>query len=64
MNKEPHYWVSRQNFQDRGRKRRGFLTGTAGGQDVATSDSWFRWQILQDLPPEDLDIIWLTRLGF
>ena len=43
---------------------RGFWTGSARGQDVATSVSWFRWEILVDSPPEDLDLIRLTRLGF
>lgn len=28
-----------------------------------TSSPWFRWQICQDLPLEDLHLMWLTRLG-
>jgi hypothetical protein len=44
--------------------RYGLGKGTAGGQDVATSGSQFRWRIHQDSPPEDLYLIWCTRLGF
>jgi hypothetical protein len=42
----------------------GFWMDTVGGQDVAIGDPWFRWQICQESPSEDLDLIWLTRLGF
>ena len=33
-------------------------------QDVATSVSQLIWWIHQDSLLEDLDLIWLTRLGF
>jgi hypothetical protein len=39
-------------------------TGRARGQDVATSVFQVRWWILVDSPPKDLDLIWLTRVGF
>jgi hypothetical protein len=38
--------------------------GISTGQDVATSISWIRRQILAYSPPEDLDLIWFTRLAF
>jgi hypothetical protein len=66
MNKDTNHWASRWDFRV-GQRKRGsrreigtFWKGTVRGQDVATSVSWFRWQILVD----DLDLIWLRRLGF
>jgi hypothetical protein len=43
---------------------RDFWTGIAKGQDVTINVSWFQWLTFQDSPLEDLDLIWLTRLGF
>jgi hypothetical protein len=34
------------------------------GQDITAKVSRFLWQICQGSPPEDLDLTWLTRLGF
>jgi hypothetical protein len=48
---------------ERGREdagERAFL----GGDRVITSVARFQWCIHQNLPPEDLDLIRLTRLGF
>ena len=42
---------------------RGFWKGIETGQVVATSIFQIRWQIHQDLPPEDLDLILLKKLG-
>jgi hypothetical protein len=69
MYKGANHWESRQGFQvgwrRRGSRRKlGLLDRDSRGQDVANSVSGFQWQIRQDLPPEDLDIIRLTRLGF
>jgi hypothetical protein len=53
-------WRREENRQERDRD---FWRRIVRGYDVAISVSPFKWQILQDSPLEDLDLIWLTRLG-
>jgi hypothetical protein len=70
MNRGTNHWMSRRDFWvgqfPRGSRRElgAFWTGLVRGQDVATSVSRLIWRIHQDSPPEDLDLLWLKRLGF